>query len=280
RRAGLRSDHHAGAAPRPHPLHPGRGPRSPAAPRRPGGGHLPRRAARHHAHHPGPAAAGHAAGCGRLRQGRSGAPGPGVHRRHRPRPAHLPGGLDRGRAPCGAVAPCPTGGGPDPGGDDPAGAAPLRPAAAFLNCLWGAGTGGPDPAAKNVSECENGGYRHDRRPEVPPMTALAANYTPLDIEIATAEGAWVTDTAGRSYLDCLAGYSALNFGHRHPDLLAAAHTQLDRLTLTSRALRHDQLRPFAEAITGLTSTEMFLPMNTGAEAVETAIKAARKWGYE
>src|SRR5699024_6838917 len=116
--------------------------------------------------------------------------------------------------------------------------------------------------------------------EVPPMTALAANYTPLDIEIATAEGAWVTDTAGRSYLDCLAGYSALNFGHRHPDLLAAAHTQLDRLTLTSRALRHDQLLPFAEAITGLTSTEMFLPMNTGAEAVETAIKAARKWGYE
>lgn len=112
------------------------------------------------------------------------------------------------------------------------------------------------------------------------MTALAANYTPLDIEIATAEGAWVTDTAGRSYLDCLAGYSALNFGHRHPDLLAAAHAQLDRLTLTSRALRHDQLLPFAEAITGLTRTEMFLPMNTGAEAVETAIKAARKWGYE
>ncbi|WP_277051496.1 ornithine--oxo-acid transaminase [Ruania albidiflava] len=112
------------------------------------------------------------------------------------------------------------------------------------------------------------------------MTALAANYQPLDLEIATGEGAWVTDTAGRSYLDCLAGYSALNFGHRHPELLAAAHAQLDRLTLTSRALRHEVLLPFAEAITELTSTQMFLPMNTGAEAVETAIKAARKWGYD
>lgn len=112
------------------------------------------------------------------------------------------------------------------------------------------------------------------------MTALAANYAPLDIEITAAEGCWVTDTAGRRYLDCLAGYSALNFGHRHPDLIAAAHQQLDRLTLTSRALRHDLLEPFAKAITELTHTEMFLPMNTGAEAVETAIKAARKWGYD
>lgn len=112
------------------------------------------------------------------------------------------------------------------------------------------------------------------------MTALAANYAPLDLEITAAEGCWVTDTDGRRYLDCLAGYSALNFGHRHPDLVAAAHRQLDRLTLTSRALGHDLLEPFAEAITALTRTEMFLPMNTGAEAVETAIKAARKWGYE
>ena len=112
------------------------------------------------------------------------------------------------------------------------------------------------------------------------MTALAANYDPLDIEITTAEDAWVTDIAGRRYLDCLAGYSALNFGHRHPDLVAAAHAQLDRLTLTSRALRHDLLLPFAESVTHLTHTEMFLPMNTGAEAVETAIKAARKWGYD
>ncbi|UFU07298.1 ornithine--oxo-acid transaminase [Ruania halotolerans] len=112
------------------------------------------------------------------------------------------------------------------------------------------------------------------------MTTLAPNYAPLPIEVASAEGAWVTDTAGRRYLDCLAGYSALNFGHRHPDLVAAAKDQLDRLTLTSRAVGHELLEPFARAITSLTSTEMLLPMNTGAEAVETALKAARKWGYE
>ncbi|QOR71525.1 ornithine--oxo-acid transaminase [Ruania alkalisoli] len=112
------------------------------------------------------------------------------------------------------------------------------------------------------------------------MTTLAPNYHPLDIEIAHAEGAWVTDTAGIRYLDCLAGYSALNFGHRHPALVAAAHAQLDRLTLTSRAVRHELLEPFAQAVTSLTGTEMLLPMNTGAEAVETAIKAARKWGYD
>ncbi|SEE93974.1 ornithine--oxo-acid transaminase [Ruania alba] len=110
--------------------------------------------------------------------------------------------------------------------------------------------------------------------------ALAPNYAPLPIEIIAGDGAWVTDTSGRRYLDCLAGYSALNFGHRHPDLIAAARDQLDRLTLTSRAVDHDLLIPFADAVTALTSTEMLLPMNTGAEAVETAIKAARKWGYE
>lgn len=109
---------------------------------------------------------------------------------------------------------------------------------------------------------------------------LAPNYHPLDIELAHADGVWVTDTTGRRYLDCLAGYSALNFGHRHPQLIDAARAQLDRLTLTSRAVAHDQLEAFAEAVTALTGTEMVLPMNTGAEAVETAIKAARKWGYE
>ena len=112
------------------------------------------------------------------------------------------------------------------------------------------------------------------------MTTLEPNYHPLDIEIAHAEGAWVTDTAGVRYLDCLAGFSALNFGHRHPALVAAAHAQLDRLTLTSRAVGHELLDPFAQAVTSLTGTEMLLPMNTGAEAVETAIKAARKWGYD
>lgn len=109
---------------------------------------------------------------------------------------------------------------------------------------------------------------------------LAANYHPLPIEIAHGEGIWVTDTAGRRYIDCLAGYSALNFGHRHPDLIAATKAQLDRLTLTSRAVDHDRLTEFARALTALTGTEMALPMNTGAEAVETAIKAARKWGYD
>lgn len=112
------------------------------------------------------------------------------------------------------------------------------------------------------------------------MGTLARNYDPLGVTIATGQGSWVTDVNGQQYLDCLAGYSALNFGHRHPDLLNAAHGQLDRLTLTSRAIGHSLLDRFADAVTSLTHTEMFLPMNTGAEAVETAIKAARKWGYQ
>src|SRR5690625_264640 len=111
-------------------------------------------------------------------------------------------------------------------------------------------------------------------------SALAPNYHPLNIEVARAEDVTVTDTAGKEYLNCLAGYSALNFGHRHPHLVRAAKEQLDRLTLTSRAVGHDLLEPFAHAVTELTGTEMLLPMNTGAEAVETAIKTARKWGYE
>jgi ornithine--oxo-acid transaminase len=89
----------------------------------------------------------------------------------------------------------------------------------------------------------------------------------------------VTDVEGRRYLDCLAGYSALNFGHGHPQLLKRAHEQLDRLTLTSRAFYNDQLGPFARDLAELTGKEMVLPMNSGAEAVETAIKVARKWGY-
>jgi len=109
---------------------------------------------------------------------------------------------------------------------------------------------------------------------------LAHNYHPLAITLTSGAGAWVRDAAGREYLDLLAGYSALNFGHRHPALTAAAHAQLDRLTLTSRAFDHDLLEPFADRLAALTGTEMVLPMNTGAEAVETAIKAARKWGYD
>lgn len=108
---------------------------------------------------------------------------------------------------------------------------------------------------------------------------LAPNYHPLPIVIASGEGAWVTDVNGDRYLDALAGYSALNFGHRNPELVEAAKRQLDRLTMTSRAFHNDQLGPFAESLCELTQMERILPMNTGAEAVETALKAARKWGY-
>ncbi|GLH97235.1 ornithine--oxo-acid transaminase [Phytohabitans aurantiacus] len=108
----------------------------------------------------------------------------------------------------------------------------------------------------------------------------AHNYHPLPVVISEAEGAWVTDVDGKRYLDCLAGYSALNFGHRHPSLIAAAHAQLDRLTLTSRAFIHDQFATFCRGLAELCGKDMVLPMNTGAEAVETAIKVARKWGYQ
>lgn len=107
----------------------------------------------------------------------------------------------------------------------------------------------------------------------------AHNYHPLPVVLTHGEGAWVTDVDGRRYLDFLAGYSALNFGHRHPALLAAARRQLERLTLTSRAFHNDQLGPFASALAELCGLEAMVPMNTGAEAVETAIKAARRWGY-
>ncbi|MCM3262743.1 ornithine--oxo-acid transaminase [Streptomyces thermoviolaceus] len=109
---------------------------------------------------------------------------------------------------------------------------------------------------------------------------LAHNYHPLPVVVARAEGAWVEDVEGRRYLDMLAGYSALNFGHRHPALLDAARAQLDRLTLTSRAFHNDRLAKFAERLARLTGQDMVLPMNTGAEAVESGIKVARKWAYE
>ncbi|GAB3954539.1 ornithine--oxo-acid transaminase [Micromonospora vulcania] len=108
----------------------------------------------------------------------------------------------------------------------------------------------------------------------------AHNYHPLPVVISSAEGAWLTDVDGRRYLDCLAGYSALNFGHRHPQLIAAAHAQLDRLTLTSRAFIHDQFADFCRELAELCGKDLVLPMNTGAEAVETGIKVARKWGYQ
>ncbi|WP_417508967.1 ornithine--oxo-acid transaminase [Microbacterium sp.] len=108
---------------------------------------------------------------------------------------------------------------------------------------------------------------------------VAENYHPLPVTIATGEGVWVTDVEGKRYLDLLAAYSAVNFGHRHPDLVGAATHQLGRVTLTSRAFMNDQLEPFAEALARLCGKELVLPMNTGAEAVETGIKVARAWGY-
>jgi ornithine--oxo-acid transaminase len=108
----------------------------------------------------------------------------------------------------------------------------------------------------------------------------AHNYHPLPVVIADGQGAWVTDVEGRRYLDFLAGYSALNFGHRHPLLTAAAHRQLDRVTLTSRAFGNDQLGPFCTELAALLGKQMVLPMNTGAEAVESGLKVARKWGYD
>jgi ornithine--oxo-acid transaminase len=107
----------------------------------------------------------------------------------------------------------------------------------------------------------------------------AANYAPLPVTLVAGEGAWVTDEAGVRYLDLLSAYSALNFGHRHPRLVAAAHTQLNRLTLTSRAFHNDQLGPFCAELADLVGMDGVLPMNTGAEAVETAIKACRRWGH-
>ncbi|GAA5087313.1 ornithine--oxo-acid transaminase [Microbacterium yannicii] len=108
---------------------------------------------------------------------------------------------------------------------------------------------------------------------------VAHNYHPLPVVISRGEGAWVTDVEGKRYLDLLSAYSALNFGHGHPALLAAAQEQLNRLTLTSRAYHNDRLGPFAAALAELCGKDLVLPMNTGAEAVETGIKLARAWGY-
>jgi ornithine--oxo-acid transaminase len=107
---------------------------------------------------------------------------------------------------------------------------------------------------------------------------VAHNYHPLPVVISRGEGAWVTDVEGKRYLDLLSAYSALNFGHGHPALLAAAQEQLNRLTLTSRAYHNDRLGPFAAALAALCGKDLVLPMNTGAEAVETGIKVARAWG--
>jgi len=109
---------------------------------------------------------------------------------------------------------------------------------------------------------------------------VAHNYSPLPVVAASADGVWVTDVEGRRYLDCLAAYSAVNFGHRNQEIIAVAHAQLDSLTLVSRAFHSDRLGPFCEALAELCGKDMVLPMNSGAEAVESGIKVARKWGTD
>src|SRR5262249_17694085 len=150
----------------------------------------------------------------------------------------------------------------------------------------GARTGGRVRAAQGRRRAE---MLHPRTAEqamnrTDPMVSEAERYTahnyhPLPVVIAEADGAWVTDVDGRRYLDCLAGYSALNFGHRHPFLVDAARAHLERVTRTGRAFLHDQFGPFCRELAALCRTDLVLPMNTGAESVETAIKVARKWGY-
>jgi ornithine--oxo-acid transaminase len=108
----------------------------------------------------------------------------------------------------------------------------------------------------------------------------AHNYHPLPVVISEADGVWVKDPEGNRYMDMLSAYSAVNQGHRHPKIIAALKRQADRVTLTSRAFHNDQLGPWYEKVCRLTNKEMVLPMNTGAEAVETALKAARRWAYD
>ena len=109
---------------------------------------------------------------------------------------------------------------------------------------------------------------------------VAHNYSPLPVVAASAEGVWITDVEGRRYLDCLAAYSAVNFGHRNPEVTATAHAQLDAVTLVSRAFHSDRLAPFCAALAELCGKDMVLPMHSGAEAVESGIKVARKWGTD
>jgi ornithine--oxo-acid transaminase len=107
----------------------------------------------------------------------------------------------------------------------------------------------------------------------------ARNYHPIPVVISTAEGVWVWDPEGRKYMDCLSSYSAVNQGHRHPKIIGALTDQAEKVTLTSRAFHNDMLGPYLKRLTEYTQMDVALPMNTGAEAVETAIKIARKWGY-
>src|SRR3989338_9074231 len=111
-------------------------------------------------------------------------------------------------------------------------------------------------------------------------TYSAKNYQPLPVVLSKGQGPWVWDVDGKRYLDCLSAYSALNQGHRHPKIVAAAKAQLDAITLTSRAFHNDQMGPFLHQLCELAGFPKALPMNSGAEAVETALKAVRKWAYK
>lgn len=123
--------------------------------------------------------------------------------------------------------------------------------------------------------------KRSARAEIDLANAYAArNYEPLPVVLSRGEGVWVWDVEGKRYLDMLGCYSAVSQGHRHPRILAALKEQADRLTVTSRAFHNDRLGPFLKLLCEVTGMEKALPMNTGAEAVETAIKAARKWGYK
>lgn len=109
---------------------------------------------------------------------------------------------------------------------------------------------------------------------------VARNYSSLPVSITSGEGVWVQDVDGKRYLDFLSAYSALNFGHRHPRIIEATRKQLDRITLVGRAFENDLLAPFCRSLAEFCGMEVVVPMNTGAEAVETALKVARRWGYE
>lgn len=135
------------------------------------------------------------------------------------------------------------------------------------------GTQTPDRRPHRVGEETLEAIRTER-------TVVASNYYPLPVVLVEGKGAWVRDIDGRDYLDALSGYSAVNFGHANPQINRAAKEQIDKLGLIARAFHAANLGAYCAALTELTRTEMALPMNTGAEAVETAIKAARKWGYE
>lgn len=135
------------------------------------------------------------------------------------------------------------------------------------------GTTGSAPESAATASDRTAGFIHDEEAHA------AHNYHPLPVVVASGEGAWVTDVDGRRYLDCLAAYSAVNFGHGNPRLVEAAREQLGRITLTSRAFHNDRLGAFVTELAALCGKQMVLPMNTGAEAVESGIKVARAWGY-